>query len=102
MKLNGKSETIERVDTLTFDIFGTVLDLEVLRGGVAGHVVVAEGVAALDALALERLALGDAPRDQFGPRLLPDVLHPVTATGLWIDARQHKEAPLDVAHDAAT
>lgn len=27
MKLNGESETIERVNTLTFDIFGTVLDL---------------------------------------------------------------------------
>ena len=27
MKLNGQSETIERVNTLTFDIFGTVLDL---------------------------------------------------------------------------
>ena len=27
MKLNGQSETIEKVNTLTFDIFGTVLDL---------------------------------------------------------------------------
>ena len=27
MKLYGESETIERVNTLTFDIFGTVLDL---------------------------------------------------------------------------
>ena len=27
MKLNGQSEIIERVNTLTFDIFGTVLDL---------------------------------------------------------------------------
>ena len=27
MKLNGESGTIERVNTLTFDIFGTVLDL---------------------------------------------------------------------------
>ena len=27
MQLNGQSETIEKVNTLTFDIFGTVLDL---------------------------------------------------------------------------
>ena len=27
MQLNGQPETIERVNTLTFDIFGTVLDL---------------------------------------------------------------------------
>ena len=27
MKLNGQSEAIENVNTLTFDVFGTVLEL---------------------------------------------------------------------------
>ena len=63
-------------------ILGAILHFQVLRVLVAGHVVVAEGVAPFHALALERFRFRDAPRDlcvrngsnfDQGPRLMATI-----------------------------